>query len=117
MTTREGKAVSADAKLLELEKQLEEARQIPMPTGATDAEFEEHASKTLGPEKQIAAVSAEGLTGVAVKLRLALSLFKETNYGSPTEVVCTKTALETINRLLKGGETGDDAERLAGRAS
>ncbi len=101
---------TTDGHLLELEERLEEARQIPMPTGATDAEFEEHASKTLGPEKQIATVPAKGLTGVAVKLRLALSLFEETNYGSPTEVVCTKTALETINRLLKGGETGDDAD-------
>ncbi len=101
MTTPAPKAGSADAGLLELEKQLKEARQIPMPTGATDAEFEEHASKTLGPEKQIAAVSAEGLTGIAVKLRLGLSLFKETNYGSPTEVVCTKTALETVERLSR----------------
>ncbi len=101
MTTPAPKAVSADAKLLELEKQLEEARQIPI---ETDEEFDEKADIQLGLEGQIATGAAKGLTGIAVKLRLALSLFKETHYGSPTEVGCTKTALEAVERLLKGGK-------------
>ncbi len=94
---------TADGHLLEFEKRLEEARQIPV---ETDEEVDEKSGKMLGLEKLIATVPAEGPIGIAVKLRLAMSLFKETNYGSPTEVGCTKTALETINRLLKGGETG-----------
>ena len=104
---RGGQVGSADAGLLELEKRLEEARQIPV---ETDEEVDEKAGIQLGLERQIATGAAKGLTGIAVKLRLAMSLFKETNYGSPTEVGCTKTALETVDRLLKGGETGDDAE-------
>ncbi len=95
-----GKAVSADAGLLELEKQLEEARQIPV---ESDEEVDEKASIQLGLERQIATVPAKGLTGIAAKLRLAMSLFEETHYGSPTEVGCTKTALEAVDRLLKGG--------------
>ncbi len=55
-------------------------------------------------EGQIATVPAKGLTGIAAKLRLAMSLFEETHYGSPTEVGCTKTALEAVERLLKGGK-------------
>ncbi len=47
MTTRAGKAVSADAKLLELEKQLEQARQIPI---ETDEELDEKGGIQLGLE-------------------------------------------------------------------
>ena len=103
MTTRASKAVSADAGLLELEKQLEEARQIPV---ETDEELDEKAGKQLGLERQIATVPAKGLTGIAVKLRLTTSLFKETHFGSPDlpEIGCTKTALEAVERLLKGGK-------------
>ena len=95
---------TTDGHLLEFEKRLEEARQIPV---ETDEEVDEKADIQLGLERQIATGAAKGLTGIAVKLRLAMSLFKETHYGSPIEVGCTKTALEAVDRLLKGGETAE----------
>ncbi len=104
-----GQIGSADAGLVELEKQLEEARQIPV---ETDEELDEKAGKQLGLERQIATVPAEGLTGIAVKLRLIMSLFKETHYGSPDlpEIGCAQTALEAVERLVRAVETADDAE-------
>ena len=106
MTTRAGKAVSADAELLELEKRLEEARQIPV---ETDEEFDKKGNKMIGLENQIAAVPAEGPIGVAVKLRLADRILKQMHRNELhlPEIVGVQSALETVERLAKAVETAE----------
>ncbi len=92
-----------DAGLLELEKQLEEARQISI---ETDEEFDEKAGKVLGLEKQITTIPAEGLTGIAVKLRLADGILKQMHRDELhlPEIVGVQSALETVERLLIAGK-------------
>jgi len=95
---RGGKVVSADAHLLEFEKRLEEARQIPV---ETDEEVDEKSGKMLGFENLIATVPAEGPIGVAVKLRLAVSIFKQMRPDELNlpEIAGVQSALETVERL------------------
>ncbi len=106
MTTRASKAVSVDAKLLELEKQLEEARQIPI---ETDEELDEKGGIQTGLERQIATVPAEGLTGIAVKLRLVVSINKELRHDELNlpEIAGIQSALETVEQLAKAVETAE----------
>ncbi len=97
---------TADAKLLELEKQLEEARQIPI---ETDEELDEKGGIQIGLERQIATVPAEGLTGIAVKLRLAVSISKELRPDELNlpEIAGVQSALETVDRLAEAVETAE----------
>ena len=46
-------------------------------------------------------VPAGGLTGIAVKLRLSVSILKEMNRDAPhlPEIVSVQSALETVERL------------------
>ena len=55
-------------------------------------------------EAQIAEAPAEGLVGVAVKLRL-LDLYRDLETQDPAQQeACTRTALEAVERLLISGE-------------
>ena len=87
-----------DAGLLELEKRLEEARQIPI---ETDEEFDEKASKMLELERKIVTAPAEGLIGIGVKLRLADHILKQMHQDELhlPEIVGVQSALETVERL------------------
>ncbi len=104
-----GKAVSADAEFLELERQLVEARKLP---AETDAEFDEHSNKVLGIERQIVTVRAEGPIGAAVKLRLANHILKQMHRDELhlPEIVGVQSALETIEHLAEAVGTAGDAE-------
>ncbi len=57
-------------------------------------------------ERQIATGAAKGLTGVAVKLRLADSILKEMHRDELhlPEIVSVQSALETVERLLIAGK-------------
>ncbi len=100
---------AADAGLVDLESRLEEARKMP---AETDAEFDEHASKVLGIERQIVTVPAEGPIGVAVKLRLADHILKQMHRDELhlPEIVGVQSALKAVERLAEAVDPAGDAE-------
>ncbi len=106
---RGGQGGSADAELVELEKQLEEARQIPI---ETDEEFDEKAGKMSELERQIVTGRAAGPIGMAVQLRLADHILKQMHRDELhlPEIVGVQSALETVERLVKAVETAGDVE-------
>ncbi len=122
---RGGKAISADAELLELEKQLtklrEEEAAIREPLkGVTSVEEERPIvdaaekvdEKAREIETRIAETPAQGLVGVAVQLRVAAYLIKLMEKDA-VEDLCALSAHEAVERLLKEQEAaGDDAELL-----
>ncbi len=76
---------------------LEQARPLEERSAKVDGEI-------LGLEARIAEAPAEGLIGVGIKLRLA-GFYGDPNLRDEAQhQACTRTALETVERLLIGGK-------------
>ena len=76
---------------------LEQARPLEERSAEVDGEI-------LEIEAQIAEATAEGIIGVGVKLRLA-DFYRDPDLRDEAQhQACTRTALETVERLLIGGK-------------
>ncbi len=109
---RGGQAVSADAELLELEKQLTELREeeaaIREPLKGVASVEEERPivaaadkvdEKAMQVETRIAETPARGLVGVAVQLRVAAYFIRDMGLDD-VEDRCALSAHEAVERLL-----------------
>ncbi len=118
---RGGQVGSVDAELVELEKRRnellegtepsdEKAGETALQEPLSDEDAAERLSALDAVEGQIATGPAKGLEGVAVKLRVAVSLFEDARAGGEPDLPewgCIKTAVETVERLATVNEAMD----------
>ena len=109
---------TADAELLELERQVVEARETSArfwkSVSGYSLEEEPAIKKKAGPlddrvdalECQIAKTPAQGLIGVGVQLRVAACFIREMGQGAVGDL-CALSAHEAVERLLKEQEATD----------
>ncbi len=112
--------VNPDTELLEIEARLRalEAKMEGLPEDTTDEVIEAFAEDLVPLRMQIAETPAQGIGGVAVKLRQLMttitglgSLIGSTEWDEPT----VRTALEAAERLAGGGSPAGDGAPKGGR--
>ncbi len=109
-----------DAELLAIEarRRALEAKIVTLPEETPDLVIETLTNQSIVLSMQIARTPAQGIGGIAVKLRQLMATITELRYdfGSTEWAVATiRSALEAPERLAGGGDPAGDGARKGGR--